>query len=96
VTRETLVKHLVACSGVPQLSGMVHLLEKLVAEPEVAAQLVSGVGDKVNLEQEQPRQRLVGGASSKSFNSLDLQTLRERLLTTVVQSSTQPEANTVS
>ena len=67
---------------------MVHLLEKLTAEPEVSAQLVSG-----GRWQEWPRRRLVGGASAKSFNSPDLRTLRERLHTTVAQSSAQPAAD---
>ena len=38
-----LVKQLAACSGMPQLPGMVHLRERLAAEPEVPAQLVSNV-----------------------------------------------------
>jgi hypothetical protein len=56
---------------------------------------VSGVGDKENLEQEWPRRQLVGGAAAKSFNSPDLGTLRERLLTTVAQSSAQSSADTI-
>jgi gamma-tubulin complex component 2 len=91
-----LVKQLAACFGVPQPPGMMHLLERLAAEPEVAAQLVSNVGDKENMEQERPRRRLVGSASAKSFNSPDLRTLQEMLLTKVAKSSAQPEADTAA
>ena len=58
---------------------MVHLLEQVADEPHVVEHLVR---DKEN----QPR-RAVGGAAARTFNSPDLKTLRERLLTTVAASS---------